>query len=679
MKARNLQHAFVLTLLVFLGISAANADEDDGPADGGPASSVARVSLIRGEVSLERGDSGDWISAVVNTPLVIGDAVDTADDSRAEIQLDDAHVLRLDQNTQVKIANLTPSSIQLMLAKGRADFVTLRHSAVDLEIDMPNAAVHPLTDGVYSIQVNSDSETQLTVRRGEAEVSTPEGSVTVGMDQLITVRGTEDAEYQMVEAPARDDWDEWNDTRDHDILGAQSWRYANAAYTGASDLDGHGQWVQVPGYDWCWTPYVNLSWVPYSYGRWVWKPYWGWTWVSYEPWGWAPYHYGRWFFWGNGWVWWPGPRQPTFRPVWAPAYVSFFGFGPGGRNWSFGSGFGYQTIGWLPVGPSDPYYPWSGYRTTYNGVHVTNITTVTNITNVNNIRAGRSIAPLAAAGQPAISNLQTAMNNERVRQAIVTAPTQDFEKGALPRHLTPVDVATLRQAQMVQGTLPAVPTRQSLRSVDRPVNAALVTTRSKDGSHFFTRNQPPAGPRPFSEGTAEIRRMVQQVNPSEPSANAGPSRTRPNGAVKSGATASGEVGENERAATSGRATAEEAEQTPPAPEEKAGWRRFGPAQGTEASSARSTTKGAGSEEREPYTTPSSERGTVREEDLSPGVERPARDPAKPERAVEEPTRPGWHRFGEGGPKSEPSKSPAPGGKQKSQPRDSGDKKDQPKK
>jgi len=677
MKARNLEHALILTLLVFL-VPAANADEDDGPADAGPVSNVARVSLIRGEISLGRGDSGDWLSAVVNTPLVIGDTVDTADDSRAEIQLDEAHVLRLDQDSQVKIANLTPSSIQLMLAQGRADFVTLRHSTVDVEIDMPNAAMHPFTDGVYCIQVNSDSETQLTVRRGEAEVSTPEGSITVGMDQLISVRGSEDAEYQIVEAPARDDWDEWNETRDHDILGAQSWRYANAAYTGASDLDGHGQWVQVPGYDWCWTPYVNLGWVPYSYGRWVWEPYWGWTWVSYEPWGWAPYHYGRWFFWGNGWVWWPGPRQPTFRPVWAPAYVSFFGFGFGGRSWSFGTGFGYQTIGWLPVGPSDPYYPWSGYRTTYNAVHIANITTVRNITNVNNVRTSRPMAPLAAAGQPAISNVQAAMNNESVRQAIVTAPTQDFERGVLPRNFTPVDVATLRQAQLVQGTLPAVPTRQSLRSVDRPTNPALVTARSTDGSHFFTRNQPPAGPRPFNEGAAEIRRMVQQANPAGPGANVGPNGARPNSAVKSSARASGEVGENERAATSRQTTAEEAERTSPATEENTGWRRFGPAQATEASS-RGTTKEAGSEEREPYATPSSERGTVREEDLSPGVERPARETAKPERAAEEPTRPGWHRFGEAGSKSEPSKSPAPGGEHKSQPRGSGDKKDQPKK
>ncbi len=680
MKAPSLRIVFTLTLLVFLALPTGRADEDD---DETPASSVARLSLVRGDVSLQRGDSGDWVSTVVNTPLIIGDTLATDDDSRAEAELDDAHVLRLDGNTQVKIANLTPSNIQLMVAQGRVDFVTLRRSAADVESDTPNVSVHPVAEGVYRIQVNSDLETQLTVRRGEAEVSTAEGSVTVGMDQLIAVRGTDDPAYQSVDAPARDAWDDWNEARDHDILEAQSWRYANPYYTGASDLDSYGQWVQVPGYDWCWTPYVKLGWVPYGYGRWVWEPYWGWTWVSYEPWGWAPYHYGRWFFWGNSWVWWPGPSQPTFRPVWAPAYVSFLGFGFGGRSWSFGAGFGYQTIGWLPVGPSDPYYPWSGHPITYNAVKVTNITNITNVTNVNNIRLGKPIAPLSAAGQPVMSNLQSAMNNVRVRQAIVTASTQDFEKGAVPRNPQPVDPATLRQAQLVQGTLPAVPTRESLRPVDRPANPTSTTARLTNNQHFFTKNEPPAGPRPFIERATEIRQMVQQTNPAEP------------GAPRSSASSGREVGQNQGAASSGQATAAEAERTPAAPEEKTGRRHFGPTTTTQAPSSRSTTKQAGSAGQELRATPSA-KTAGREENLSPGGAKPpaelihkkevqspekeeaTTEPTKPEHAAEEPTRPGWHRFGDEGSKSDhPKSQPRP---EKSKAADSeSDKKDQSKK
>ncbi len=78
-------------------------------ADDEPSSGVARVSLIRGDVSTLRGDSGDWVAAVVNTPLVPGDTVATGPGSRTEIQLDHANVLRLDEQAQAKIADLTPS------------------------------------------------------------------------------------------------------------------------------------------------------------------------------------------------------------------------------------------------------------------------------------------------------------------------------------------------------------------------------------------------------------------------------------------------------------------------------------------------------------------------------------------------------------------------------------------
>ena len=197
----------------------------------------------------------------------------------------------------------------------------------DVEIDTPNVAVRPLRKGRYRVQVNSDSETEVIVREGEAEVTTPQGSTTVKKGKKITIRGARNPEYRVDSAPAKDDWDRFNNDRDNEIRNAASWGRTNPYYTGASDLDANGHWIFIPGYGWVWQPYQQASWAPYQSGRWVYEPYWGWTWVSYEPWGWAPYHYGRWFFWGSSWVWWPGPVYPHYRPIWAPAYVSFIGFG----------------------------------------------------------------------------------------------------------------------------------------------------------------------------------------------------------------------------------------------------------------------------------------------------------------------------------------------------------------
>ena len=144
------------------------------------------------------------------------------------------------------------------------------------------------------------------------------------------------------------------------------------------------------------------GWAPYRGGRWVWEPGWGWTWVSYEPWGWAPYHYGRWFVYNSSWVWWPGPvyGYPRYRPVWAPAYVSFFGFGGG-----VGVGVGFGSVGWLPIGPCDRFYPWYGrYGSRFNSVNVVNITNI----NIHNGpgRGFGGIAPLRSGG--GYSNLRLA-------------------------------------------------------------------------------------------------------------------------------------------------------------------------------------------------------------------------------------------------------------------------------
>ena len=68
--------------------------EPGGPSGEGPAKTdqgVARVSLIHGDVSTQRGDSGDWSAAVLNQPVMTGDKVSTGDNARTELQLDFAN------------------------------------------------------------------------------------------------------------------------------------------------------------------------------------------------------------------------------------------------------------------------------------------------------------------------------------------------------------------------------------------------------------------------------------------------------------------------------------------------------------------------------------------------------------------------------------------------------------
>ncbi len=69
-----------------------------------------------------RGDAGEWVAGTVNTPVVPGDKVATADRSRAEVQLDFANVMRLAEHTEAKVADLEQNKIQIQLASGLVEF-----------------------------------------------------------------------------------------------------------------------------------------------------------------------------------------------------------------------------------------------------------------------------------------------------------------------------------------------------------------------------------------------------------------------------------------------------------------------------------------------------------------------------------------------------------------------------
>jgi len=205
------RHGVVAAILFSIVLSSAviSRAQDEPPP-------VARLSVVDGEASVLRGDdTTSWATAAANTPLIAGDAVFAGPDSRLELQLDHNNVLRLARQTQVRIANLTEDQIQIEVSQGLADFVVLRDADLgegarlepSVEIDTPNVAVRPLIPGVYRIQVDSDSHVEITVRKGQAEVFTPEGSTTVERDKTITVEGTDSPEYRLAQADEPDDWD----------------------------------------------------------------------------------------------------------------------------------------------------------------------------------------------------------------------------------------------------------------------------------------------------------------------------------------------------------------------------------------------------------------------------------------------------------------------------------------
>ncbi len=318
---------------------------------------------------------------------------------------------------------------------------------------------------------------------------------------MATVRGSgADAKYKITAAPERDDWDRWNVERDRMIHEASAWKHTNKYYVGAEDLDANGTWKDAPDYGEVWVPNEPDGWVPYRDGNWVWEPYYGWTWVGYEPWGWAPYHYGRWMWYGGAWAWWPGPvwGGGFYRPFWAPAYVSFFGFGGG---WGCGFGFGWGGwggFGWLPIGPCDRFFPWwGGYRGRFGVVGFNRFGTLNRFGGIAPLRAGTGFSNLAH------------INDAHIGSAVSTVGAGKFgvTSGAGRTTAVAATHAQLSNARMMTGNLPVVPTRASLSASGRA--AAPSTIHSNASQHFFG-TQSTSRPESFQQQTAHLQQSMQR-------------------------------------------------------------------------------------------------------------------------------------------------------------------------
>jgi hypothetical protein len=509
-----------------------------GPSGEGPAKTtqgVGRVSMIHGDVSTQRGDSGTWSAAVLNQPVVNGDKVSTGTGGRAEVQLDFANILRLGSNAQATIANFTNQYIQIQVGQGLANYSVFGESETEPEIDTPNVAVHPAhKDGVFRIEVRPDGDSIVIVRKGDAQISTPQGIAEIKQGEMATVRGVgADAKYKIGPAPDRDDWDRWNSDRDRMIHNADAWRHTNKYYVGSEDLDANGSWEDAPDYGQVWVPNEPDGWAPYRDGNWVYEPYYGWTWVGYESWGWAPYHYGRWMWYGNSWAWWPGPvwGPGFYRPYWAPAYVSFFGFG---GAWGFGFGWGgWGGFGWLPIGPCDRFYPWwGGYGGRFGVVSYNRFGTINHY---------GGIAPLHGGTQ--YSNL-THINNAHIGAALSTVSASKFGSGRTTA--VAATHAQLTGAHMMTGNLPVVPTHASLSASGRA--AAPSTIHSGASQHFFG-TQSTSHPQSFQQQTARLQQSIQQSHFSPVVAGARGSSAGSMESRSSSAAASGREGNS--AATRG--------------------------------------------------------------------------------------------------------------------------------
>ncbi len=422
---------------------------------------LSRLSLIEGEVQLQRGNDEEWFSAAVNMPLRPYDKIWASDGARTEVQFDDGTMVRLAENTSLDLLNLAPGRIHLQLTLGVANIIVHSVSGASpeaffFELNTPQADLLVNNSAKFRVNVTEDGSTEITVREGEIRLSSDEEPVVVARGQRVVIEGSENPRYQLESAGQPDEWDRWNEIRDSDIARAFSGRYLSPDISmGVLELDAYGQWVLVPDYGRVWMPRVSEGWVPYFSGRWVWIEPWGWTWVSYEPWGWIPYHYGRWVMVSQGWVWVPGSRTE----VWTPGSVRFIQ----GPDW----------VAWVPLAPGERYY--------YN--------------------PGRSV------------RVDRRLINYRVPGAVTVLPRLTFITGN-PGHrkfTPPAD--PVRSGRIVAGPPPVLPTQSSLRPKMGEGTGSKFQPPRVINRPVVYHNPAPAPPARFEDRVNKLHEVILQGRP----------------------------------------------------------------------------------------------------------------------------------------------------------------------
>jgi hypothetical protein len=331
--------------------------------DAAPPARAVRLSSVEGRVQIVQGDQIVADPAVANAPLFEGTQIVTQDDGRAEVQFEEGSIARLSPDSAFTLTVLRPQDgvggTEIRMDGGLGYFeLQPGNEPGHIQVRFGDAVV--TSSGFTVLRVNMDNAP------GELAVFSGNAHLERGSDVSIDLHGGEsvafsaaDGQYNIAETIQPDSWDSWNSDRDQVLNAENSSRtpatgsFVNSANPAWSDLDANGNWYDVPGQGYVWSPYEAASpgWDPYGNGYWMWSPGFGYTWVSGDSWGYMPYNCGSWsFFSGFGWGWSPGvgpcmpwwggglyvinivnppfgylpPRMPRRPPVRAPVK-------PGGR------------------------------------------------------------------------------------------------------------------------------------------------------------------------------------------------------------------------------------------------------------------------------------------------------------------------------------------------------------
>lgn len=493
---------------------------------GDPPARVGRLARITGTVSFHTQDETQWGPATLNYPVAAGDALWTQPSAQAEIEVSASRIV-MAPTTELDVATLTDTAFQATLPQGEV-YLNIQPAAPNetYAVQTPRGLVTLASPGRYAVNAgDTQNPSQITVVQGSAHVSGPGVELDVAANQTANISGTDT--FQSAVGPAQPDafltamLAQEQPPPQQGVAPPAS----VAAMPGGEDLSAYGTWTDTPDYGEVWYPQVASDWVPYREGYWAYVAPWGWTWVDSDPWGFAPFHYGRWAYVGSRWGWIPGGEVGV--PVYAPALVTFIGVAAVGVG--IGAALGGGRIGWVPLGPREPFHPWyhasDRYLQDVNRGHVTNFTAMNRNVTINSFanRNAVTVVPASAlSGSRPVRGLAQRIDPAQLAQARPVIGAQPLRPAATTVGVTPAVARQLNLAPASNRAVapgPAIHARPAFAGATTQHPAALplrnpaAPATPAAGTHPFAATPALRAPAPGKAGPPPIHREPTLVGP----------------------------------------------------------------------------------------------------------------------------------------------------------------------
>jgi len=284
------------------------------PAFADSQARVVRLSLVQGDVQVDRNTGQGYEKAFLNLPITQGVMLHTKNDGRAEVEFEDGSTLRVTPNTVIAFPQLSlrdsgakVSAVQLQEGTAYVNFAGAKDNEFTLTFAHEKLS---LAHAAHLRIEMADTTATLAVFNGDVQVEGDSGTMAVSKNRTTTFDLTNGDNYTLakdLEPYPFDAWDKQQDQYHQQYASNAYSSYSPYAY-GTSDLNYYGNFFNAPGYGMMWQPYfAGVGWDPFMSGAWAFSPGFGYGWVSGYPWGWTPYHYGSWLYLPTyGWAWQPG-------------------------------------------------------------------------------------------------------------------------------------------------------------------------------------------------------------------------------------------------------------------------------------------------------------------------------------------------------------------------------------